>query len=88
MGSRAGQRGDSRSPSWVPQMQADTKAIAGAERLEFLVVDSLTFEGQPISFNVGIAISVDAVLGLGFSSGLEPWMIRIEGGRRYVFRKL
>ena len=56
--------------------------------LELLVANELTLKGEAVPFDVGITIAMDAVLGLGYAPGPEPWMIPIDGGRRYVLQRM
>jgi hypothetical protein len=55
--------------------------------LAVLVGHNLTVKGEPVPFDVGIAIIVDTILGLGFSPATKNWQSEIEGGWRYSWRR-
>ncbi|MCP3880874.1 MAG: hypothetical protein GY701_21135 [Sulfitobacter sp.] len=72
----------------VDQIVADARAHSAGDRLEVLVGDELTLAGNSVAFDVGIAIVMDQVLGLGFGPGEESWMQEIDGGRAYSFERV
>ncbi|MCP4083664.1 MAG: hypothetical protein GY745_01195 [Actinomycetia bacterium] len=72
----------------VDQIVADARAHSAGDSLEVFVSDELTLGGNTVAFDVGIAIVMDQVLGLGFAPGDEPWMSEIDGGRAYSFERI
>lgn len=73
--------------SEVAQIVADLKANTGGQELEVFVADDLRVNGEPVPFDVGIAIVMDTALGEGYFPTVEPWMFDIEDGRRYVLHR-
>lgn len=71
----------------VTQILADLKANAGGEALEVYVGNELVVNDEPVPFDVGIAIVMDAALGEGYFPTVEPWMVEIDGGRRYLLHR-
>ena len=49
--------------SEITQILAELAANAVGDELEILVADDLRLNGQPIPFDLGIAIVIDAALG-------------------------
>ena len=72
----------------VEHILAEARALAGGAVLELLVANELTVNGQSVPFDVGITIAMDGVLALGYAPGDEPWMVPVEGGRRYVLERM
>ena len=71
----------------VTQVVADLKANAGGKELEIFVANELVLNGDPVTFDVGMAIVMDAAVGEGYIPSAESWMFDIEGGRRYVLHR-
>jgi hypothetical protein len=56
------------------------------ESMVMLISHDLTVKGEPVPFDVGVAIIVDTILGLGFIPATNNWQREIEGGWRYSWQ--
>jgi len=69
----------------IGQILADVRALSGDETLELFIADELTYKSQPVRFDVGMAIVLDAVLGAGYTVGGPPEPLAESTGQRFTY---
>lgn len=71
----------------VEQVLTEAKAQSTKKIMELLVAPSLTVSGGDVSFDVGITIITDKVLGMGFTPAEDTWRSEIPGGFSYRWHR-
>jgi hypothetical protein len=73
----------------VQQIVAEASVLARSKPVEFdvLVASDLKVGDQRVPSDVGIAIIIDKIVGLGYQPHPDSWRTAIDGGWRYRWKQ-